>query len=156
MIKASRVTCRAIVVAVIAASLYGCVSNPPQTVAETTFNPVYAMPSDALLMVDVNSARPMVNNMLQTIACERDPYNTSRLVRFATPDSYLNRFAHPKLGMRHHRAGCLDVLSVEGWQRAAKNAIRFSAKFVSPESGEGAMTNFLLYRQLDGRWLASF
>lgn len=115
------------------------------------------MPSELSLVADVNSAKPMVNSMLQVVACDRNTAGVvTGLSRFATPDSHINRFVNPKIGMQHHRNGCLNVSYVEGWKRVAKHAMTFTARFVSPESDESSMAHFILYKQSDGRWLAAF
>jgi len=116
----------------------------------------YVIPHDKELAKEVNSARTFVTEMLKSIACENDLYGLGKLARFATADSYMNRFANPKLSMRNHRGGCLVINRVDGWKRNERNGLLFTATFVSESGGESVNTRFTLIKQDDGVWRAYF
>lgn len=131
----------------------GSSSAPLQNIAA-----VSVAPNNAEVAENVESALPFVGLLLSEIACLPPGDFTwgRRLPRYSTPDSYLNRFVAPWVGMQTNRSRCLKVVTVQGWQMKTKNSLLFSALYVSPSSGESRWQSYLLIRDPSGQWQAYF
>lgn len=110
----------------------------------------------ASLQNQVDAAKPMMQEMLGTVACI--PPNDSqtkriRLQRYTAPGAYPFDFSPPKESMRHNTDLCLTMTTIGSWKSSAGNNLQFIVNYLSRNSQETTMREFKLEQQPNGEWL---
>lgn len=128
-------------------------------IKEQDFSKVVKPLPNKIAEANMKEAMPTINKALSIIACGQRvnarSYETMA-IRYGTSDSNWQAVFLPVFAMDNHRSGCVDIERVDGYQQIAKNAFRFNALYVSPQSGESRSIQYKMIKEPSGEWLFKF
>lgn len=108
--------------------------------------------SDRALAQAKEEAAATIEKILAISACYPDYDIRSYLSAYAVAGSGI--YYAPMTSMKYHpKSQCLRVTRVSNWKMNAKNAISFSATYVSEASDESSSLFYQMTKEPDGMWL---
>ena len=130
------------------------VSSTPVQWQKSTQNiaATFVKSKDSKVNGRMKQAEASIVDLISASACDREAPKGA-MKKYWENQNYHNMYVSPMNSMQYHKKGCVNVLRVNNWNMVAKNALKFSVAYESPQSGEVSDRRFTALEQSDGSWL---